>query len=197
MEKPAPTDYPIHDLLRKRWSPRAFAVKPVDPAVLARLLEAARWAPSSYNEQPWALIVATKDKPEEFEKLLSCYVDFNAGWARSAPVVMLTVAHMLFERNGKPNRHAFHDVGLAAANLTFQATVEGLAVHQMAGILPDRAKEVYGIPDGWEALTGIAVGYPGDPNALPDRLREREMEPRTRKPRSAFVFLERWGQPIH
>src|SRR5436190_24164282 len=98
MEKPAPADFPIHDLLKRRWSPRAFADRPVEPDKLRRLLEAARWAPSSYNEQPWAFIVATKDQPEQFERLLSCLVEFNQSWAKAAPVLMLTVAHQTFTK---------------------------------------------------------------------------------------------------
>jgi len=194
MEKPAKTDHPIHELLAKRWSPRAFDPRPVEPAKLQSLLEAARWAPSSYNEQPWAFIIGTKDKPADFAKVLECYVEFNQGWAKSASVVMLSVAHLTFDKNGQPNRHAFHDVGLAAENLCLQATSMGLQAHQMAGILPDRAREVFGIPAGWEAVAGIAVGYPGDPNSLADPLKQRELEERSRKPIKSFVFASGWGK---
>jgi len=122
MEKPAETQYPIHDLLRRRWSPRAFSDRRVDPAIMRSLLEAARWAPSSYNEQPWSFIVATKDDPVEFGRLLSCLVEGNIQWAQHAPVLMVSVARLSFEDDGKPNRHAFHDVGQAVANLSVQAT---------------------------------------------------------------------------
>jgi nitroreductase len=196
MEKPAKTDHPIHDLLSRRWSPRAFDSRLVEPEKLTSLLEAARWAPSSYNEQPWAFIVGTKDKPEDFAKVLQTFIEFNQGWAGKAPVVMLSIAHLTFEKNGKPNRHAFHDVGLAAENLCVQATSLGLDVHQMAGIEPDRAKEIFALPDGWEAVAGIAIGYPGDPNSLPDMLRQRELEERTRKPLSSFVFTGTWGKTL-
>jgi nitroreductase len=194
MERPASNNYPIHDLLRQRWSPRAFDARPVEKAKLLSLLEAARWAPSSYNEQPWALLIATKDQPADYAKVLECLVDFNRGWANGAPIVLLTVAHTTFEKNGSPNRHAFHDIGLAIAQLTVQATAEGLVVHQMAGILPDRARELFAIPKDWEALTGVAIGYPGDPNALSDMLRQRELAPRTRKPLESFIFTETWNQ---
>jgi len=196
MDKPATTTFPIHDLLSRRWSPRAFGSKPIDGATIRRLLEAARWAPSSYNEQPWAFLIGTKDQPAEYGKVLECFIEFNQGWAKAAPLVMLTVAHTAFEKNGKPNRHAFHDIGLAMANFTVQATSLGIEVHQMAGILPDKAKTVFGIPDGWEALTGVAVGYPGDPNSLDEQLKQRELEPRTRKPQEAFVFSGGWGQQL-
>jgi len=195
MDKPAPADHPIHDLLRRRWSPRAFADRPVEPAVLLRLLEAARWAPSSYNEQPWAFLVATREQPEEFARALGCLVEFNQSWAKAAPVLMLTVAHRIFEGKGQDNRHAFHDVGLALANLTVQATAEGLFVHQMAGIVPDKVRSAFRVPPDWEPVAGAALGYPGDPSALPEPLRQRELAPRTRKPLAAFVFTGDWGRP--
>src|SRR5580704_14287290 len=152
MEKPAKTDHQNHELLAKRWSPRAFDSQPVEPAKLQSLFEAARWAPSSYNEQPWAFIVGVKDKPADFAKVLECYVEFNRSWAGGAPVVMLSVAHLTFDKNGQANRHAFHDLGQAAENLSLQATAMGLQVHQMAGILPDRARELFAIPADWEAV---------------------------------------------
>jgi len=194
MEKPAETQYPIHELLRRRWSPRAFSDRRVDPAIMRSLLEAARWAPSSYNEQPWSFIVATKDDTAEFSRLLSCLVEGNIQWAQHAPVLMVSVARLSFEDDGKPNRHAFHDVGLAVANLIVQATAFGLLVHQMAGILPDKIRKLYGIPEGYEAVAGIALGYPGDPQSLPEGLRKRELAPRERKPLTEFVFSGSWGQ---
>jgi nitroreductase len=194
-DKRARNEHPIHDLLARRWSPRAFADRPVEPAKLRSLLEAARWAPSSFNEQPWAFVVATKDQPDEFARMLGCLVEFNQTWAKAAPVLMLTFAHLAFERNQQPNRHAYHDVGLAVANLTVQATAEGLAVHQMAGILPPKIRTTYAVPDGWDPVSAVAVGYPGDPASLPDELRKRELAPPTRKPLDAFVFSGGWGKP--
>lgn len=194
MEKPADAKYPIHDLIRQRWSPRAFADRPIEPEKLRSLLEAARWAPSSFNEQPWSFIVATRDNRQEFDRLLSCLVEGNVAWAKNAAVLMLSVAELKFEHNGKPNRHAFHDVGLAAENLVVQATSLGLVVHQMAGIHVDKAREVYQIPEGYEAVAGIAIGYPADPATLPEPQRQRELAPRTRKPLESFVFTGRWGQ---
>jgi nitroreductase len=194
MDRSASNNHPIHDLLRRRWSPRAFDPRPIEKAKLLSLLEAARWAPSSYNEQPWAFLVATKEQPADYAKVLECLIDFNRGWATAAPVVLLTVAHTTFDKNGSPNRHAFHDIGLAIAQLTVQATAEGLVVHQMAGILPDRARELFAIPKDWEALTGVAIGYPGDPSSLSETLRQREEAPRTRKPLESFVFSGSWNQ---
>ena len=195
MQKLAETRYPIHELLRERWSPRAFADRMVEPGELRSLLEAARWAPSSFNEQPWSFIVATKEHPGEYERLLSCLVEGNVRWAQHAPVLMLSVAKLVFERNQKPNRHAFHDVGLAVENLVIQGMVLGLFVHQMAGFHADRAREVYGIPEGYEPVAAMAIGYLDDPGRLPDDLREREVAPRIRKPLESFVFSGQWGQP--
>jgi nitroreductase len=193
VEKPAKTDTPILDLLSRRWSPRAFDRRPVEPEKLRSLLEAARWAPSSYNGQPWYFILATKDDPENCKKVLECFVEFNQDWAKNAPVIGLTVAGLKFAHNGQNNRHAFHDVGQAIANLTVEATAKGLFVHQMAGILPDKAREVFGIPPDYEAVAGFAIGYLGDPVLLPDPIRERELAPRERKPLSSFVFTGSWG----
>jgi nitroreductase len=195
MERFTNNDHPIHDLLRRRWSPRAFSERSVEPAILARLFEAARWSASSFGEQPWAFLVATKEQPEEYARVLGCLMEFNQSWARSAPVLMLTVAHLTYTHNGKPNRHAFHDVGAAMAQLAVQATAEDLALHQMGGILPDKARQTFGIPEGWEAVAGVALGYPGDPATLSEELRKRETAARTRKKLSEFVFREGWGKP--
>ena len=194
MVKNASNDHPIHELITKRWSPYAFDSRLVSKADLFSLFEAARWAASSYNEQPWRYLVATKEEPEEYEKLLSCLVEGNQLWAKAAPVLALGVASLAFALNGKPNKAAIHDLGLAAGSLTFEATARGLAVHQMIGILPDKARELYGIPQGYEAVTGIAIGYVGDPQTLPDKLRERDLTPRTRKPLKDFVFGGTWGK---
>ncbi len=194
MEKPAETQYPIHDLLQRRWSPRAFSERAVAPDTLRSLWEAARWAASCFNEQPWSFIVATKEDPKEFSRLLSCLVEGNITWAQHAPVLMVSVAKTHFDQDGSPNPHAWHDVGQAEANLTVQATALGLFVHQMAGTLPDKIREFYQIPDQYEPVAGIALGYPGNPDQLPDKLRQRELAKRTRKPLGEFMFTGRWGQ---
>lgn len=194
MSKEARTDHPVQELIAKRWSPYAFDERPVAKDDLLSLLEAARWAASSYNEQPWSFLVATKDEPEEFERLLSCLVEPNQAWAKYAPVLMLTVVSLNFARNGKPNAAAVHDIGLAAGNLSFEATARGLSVHQMIGILPDVAREVYNIPDGQEAKTALAIGYVGDPASLAENMQGRDTAPRQRKPLAEFVFAGRWGE---
>lgn len=188
MEKPAETAHPIEELLRRRWSPRAFAERPVEPDKLLRVFEAARWSASCFNEQPWHFIVATKDDAAGFARLLGCLVEGNQVWASRAPVLMVSVAKLDFAQNGKPNRHAIHDVGLATAQMFHQAMAMGLFMHAMAGFHPDKVRELYGVPEGYEPVAAIALGYAGDPAALPHALRERELAPRTRKPLETFVF---------
>lgn len=194
MDKLAETQFPIHDLLRRRWSPRAFADRLVEPEKLRSILEAARWAASSFNEQPWGFIVATKQDEPEWSRLLSCLVEGNQVWAKEAPVLMVSVAKLTFGRNGESNRHAWHDVGLAVGNLVVQATSLGLSVHQMAGILPDKVRELYGLPYGFDPVAGLALGYVGDPDSLPEPLGQREQAKRMRKPLAEFIFSTRWGQ---
>jgi nitroreductase len=189
----AATDHPVNDLIAARWSPYAFADRPVSKQDLVSLFEAARWAPSSYNEQPWSYLVATREDREEFARLLSCLVEGNQEWAKAAPVLALGCTSLNFTRNGQPNAAAIHDLGLASANLLVEATARGLAVHQMIGILPDRARELYQIPEGVRPLTGLAIGYAGDPAVLPEKLRDRDRARRPRKPLSAFVFARQWG----
>jgi len=192
MQKAAPAAAPIHELIRNRWSPRAFSDKLVPPTVLRSLFEAARWAPSSNNEQPWSFIVGAREDKENFDKILGTLVEFNAGWARHAAVLGIVVSKLQFS-NGTPNRNAFYDTGAASVLLTIEAVAQGLVTHQMGGFDPQKAKEIFGIPDGWEPIAAIAIGYPGDPNSLPDKLRDRELAPRTRKPLSDFVMTGHWG----
>ncbi len=193
MSKQATPDYPVHQLIRERWSPYGFSDQMVLEADLRSLFEAARWAASSYNEQPWSYIVATREHPEEFHRLLSCLVEGNQAWAAAAPVLALSVASLHFKRNGKPNAAALHDLGLAAGNLSLEATARGLAVHQMIGILPVQARLNYNIPDDHQAVTGLAIGYAAPPDTLPDALRDRDQSPRERKPLSEFIFTGKWG----
>lgn len=194
LDKTAVTDHAISEVLAKRWSPRAFADKPVDNETISELFEAARWAPSAFNAQPWRFIVATKENPTEYQKVLSCLVEFNQMWAQSAPVLLIAVGAENFEHNGKPNRHAWYDTGQAMATLTVQATVLELYVHQMAGFSPEKARETFNIPDGYEPIAAAAIGYMGDADQLPEQMREREVEARTRKPLSEVVFTGTWGQ---
>lgn len=195
LRKPAPTTEPIHEIITERWSPRAFEARPVEPEKLRTLFEAARWAASSYNAQPWFFMIATKDDPANFQRVLNTFVEINQSWAKNAPVIGFSAARRNFEHNGQPNRHAFHDVGQAAASLALEAASLGLQLHQTAGIDPEKAKKEFHVPDGYEVVAGFALGYPGDPSALPEPLRGRETGARQRKPLSSFVFTGDWGRP--
>lgn len=194
MEKPAPTQHEVHELIKKRWSPRAFSDKQVDNQTLLSLLEAARWASSCYNDQPWFFMVATKDNPAEYQRMLGCLVEFNAAWAQHASVLMISVARLNFAHNNTPNRHALHDVGQAAANLALQASALGLEIHQMGGFSVEKTRETYQIPEGFEPVAAIAVGYPGSPDDLPEGLREKELAARSRGSLDSFVFSGKWQE---
>jgi nitroreductase len=162
---------------------------------LRALLQAARWAPSSYNEQPWRFIVARRENLEAFKTMLGCLSEENREWAAAAPVLMLTTAHTRFSKTGEENRHALHDVGLAMGNLTNQAIAMDLYVHQMAGIHPERARQVYDLPEDFEVVAGVALGFLGDPEDLEDDAHRRtETEARSRRPLAELVFAGSWGR---
>ncbi|MFH1679924.1 MAG: nitroreductase family protein [Candidatus Eisenbacteria bacterium] len=195
IDKRASADHPIHDLVAQRWSPYAFDPRPVAGGELRSIFEAARWAASSMNEQPWRYIVARRETSEEHERLLSCLVPANREWAKNAPVLALGVAGLVFARNRAPNATALHDLGLASATLTIEATARGLHVHQMGGILPERAAEIYRIPSEWRVVTALAIGYLGSPDGLPEKLRGRDLAARGRRPSRETVFEGEWGKP--
>jgi nitroreductase len=192
--KHAKLDFPVHELIASRWSPYAFDGRAVSAGHLCSLFEAARWAASSYNEQPWSYFVATREDPAEFERLLSCLLPANQAWAKAAPVSVLGAVSLKFARDGGDNRAAVHDLGLASANLVVEATVLGLSVHQMIGILPDRARELYRIPAHVEAWTAMAIGYRSAEGTVPAAMRERDLAPRGRKALDQFVFSGAWAR---
>ena len=185
----------IHDLLEKRFSPRAFSSRPVEEEKLRKLFEAARSAPSSYNEQPWRFVIGTRQNPEAFVRLLDTLAGPNRAWAQHAPVLVLSVAKLDFTHNGQPNRHAWYDVGQAAAYLTVQATALGLYVHQMAGFDAARARQLLGIPQGYEPVAVMAVGYLGGPEAASELQRHHNRPQRARKPLDSLAFDGTWGKP--
>ncbi len=195
MTKRASPDYPIHDLIADRWSPVSFADKPVAAEDLRSLFEAVRWAPSSYNAQPWRYIVASAADTGSFRIALDCLVEGNRVWARYAPVLAFAVYRERFEHNDKPNRAAQHDIGLASENLCIEATARGLHVHQMIGFEPDRVCAAYGVPEGFSPLTALAIGYAGTREELPEEVRKRDHAQRERNPIDTFVFARRWGEP--
>lgn len=193
MQKPVESPFPLHDLIRLRWSPVCFEPRTIPEQALLTLFEAARWAPSSFNEQPWSFVVATRDQPEEFAALLGCLAEPNRVWARHAGALLLSVAALSFRRNGRPNRHSFHDVGLATENLLLQAQALGLQGHPMAGFDSDRSRSLFGIPATHEPVAVTAVGYAADPRTCAPALGARDGSPRVRKPIDEFVFTARWG----
>jgi nitroreductase len=195
MEKRAETIYPIHEVLERRWSPRAFADRPIEAEKLRSLFEAARWTASSMNEQPWRFILACRTHKEDFENAAACLMPMNRAWAQNAPVLVFAIAKKAFSQNDRPNRVAIYDLGQAVANLSMQATSLGLSLHQMGGIEIEKVRSTYAIPAEFEPVTAIAIGYAGDHETLPEELRRREIAPRTRHPFEKFVFSHEWGAP--
>ena len=192
--KLAPTDYPVHELILRRWSPRAYAPDPVEDDKLRQILEAARWAASSGNGQPWSFIIATQAMPDAFQRMVDCLKPGNAPWASKAPVLGIVVTKMV-RANGNPNRHAFYDAGMAMQNLLLQAVELDLYARQMGGFEPETARALFEIPDDHEAVAMFALGYLGDPQQLADNHREQELAARARRPLQEFVYSEKWGDP--
>ena len=186
-------DHEIHELIAGRWSPYVFDPKEVDKEKIWSCFEAARWAASSYNEQPWSFFVAFRSEPNRFDKLLSCLLEANQEWAKHASALVITVIAKHFTRNNKLNRVAMHDLGLAVGNLSIQASHLDLSVHQMGGIDLELTREKLQIPESHDPVTAIAIGYRGSEsdNAV---LVEKDQSPRERKPISEFVFSEEWGK---
>lgn len=178
----------VHESIASRYSPLAFSDRPVEPEKIRALFEAARWAPSSFNEQPWRFIYAIRENRPEFEAMLDCLVKDNRIWARNAPMLVLSVTRMNFSRTDKPNKYAFHDVGLATGNLLTQATFMGLVAHPMGGFSVEKARQNLLIPEGFEPVAMIAMGYHGNVNDLPEDLKSRELRTRTRKPLQDIVY---------
>jgi len=192
--KKAPAVEGVLPVVHTRWSPRSFTDRPVDPADLHKVFEAARWTASSSNEQPWRFLVGIRGS-EPYRKILDSLVPFNQAWAKSAPVLILGVSKTKFSHNDAPNRVALYDLGAAASYLTLQAAELGLATHQMAGFDPEAARKSFEIPEDYLIGAVIALGYQGEPAALSNaQLIEREVAPRERKPLSEFVFSA-WDTP--
>jgi nitroreductase len=187
----ARTDREVHPLITERYSPHAFADEAVPEPVVDRLLEAARWAPSSFNEQPWRFVVGSRSRsPRTRDRILATVAEGNQAWARRAPVLAITLAKRTFAFNGEDNPHAWHDVGLAMGQLTLQATHEGVGVHQMAGFDAQAAREAFDVSDEVEPVAAVAIGYPASPETLPDELAERAQGPRERRPLDGIVHRE-------
>lgn len=184
------TDYNIHALHQKRWSPYSFDPnKDVSNEDLCALFEAVRWTMSSYGAQPWRYIVGVKSRnPEHWQNIYDILLDGNKPWAQYAPVLVLGIAETVFEYNGKPNKAAYHDLGAASASLSLEATARDLSVHQMIGIDPEKAHSVFALSETSEAFTALAIGYAGENAALDDEFRIREQRPRERKAFSEIIL---------
>lgn len=198
LEKPATTGTAIAELIARRWSPRAIDPdKPVSREHLLALLEAARWAPSCFGDQPWRYLVWDRfGDLAGWRQAFECLAEGNQSWVNNAPVLLLAVATPNFGHNDKPNRWAQYDTGAASENLCLQATALGLVAHQMGGFDPEQARIRFNIPADHACMAMIAVGHPGPVEALPDLLRERESAPRERKPLDRIVFEGDWGQNL-
>ena len=191
MSHTAPTNHPISDLLKGRWSPYSFdPSRTVASADLQAVFEAARWTMSAFNAQPWRYIVGVRATNEAlWEQVLNVLVEGNQGWAQHAPVLALGLAVTHFEHNGKENGTAVHDLGAASANLTTEATARGLSVHQMSGIQPQIAIDTFALPADISPITGMAIGYPGSNPALDENIAQRDARPRERKAVSELVLV--------
>lgn len=191
--KTAETSVQLSELIRSRWSPRAYSDRPVSREDLVAVLEAARWAASCQNMQPWRYIVTTRDEAAEHQRMVACLKPGNQEWAPAAPVLMIALAN-LKRPNGEENRHAFYDTGAASALLTLEAMARGLFVHQMAGILVDKVRETYAVPADYGVVAGIALGYQGEVENLPAHRQEQETAPRSRNPLSDMIFSGAFGK---
>ncbi len=182
----------INELLEKRYSPLSFDQKAVEEVKIMRLFEAARWAPSSRNEQPWRFIYATRNNKEAFQNMFDCLFEGNKIWAKNVPLLILSVAKSVSSFNGKPNPYALHDTGMAVGNMLVQATDMGLVVHQMGGYDKEMARKNLCIPEEYEPVAMIAVGYLGKTDDLPEDLKKREKAERKRMQLDEITFKKSW-----
>jgi len=198
LRKPAQTSRPIHDLLARRWSTRAFdAAKPVTREQLTTLLEAGRWAPSCNGDEPWRYLVWDRARdPEGFQKAFDCLSDNNKKWVKNVPLLLLSCAGSNFAATGKPNRWTQHDTGAASLSIALQADVLGLAVHQMGGFDAEKARAAFGIPAEYTPMAMIAVGYQAAPDILDEETKKKELTPRARKPLAERFFEGGWGKGV-
>lgn len=198
MKKPAITQVAIHSLLAERWSSRAYdASKSVTQEQIIALLEAARWAPSCYGDQPWRFVIWNKTTdPSGWQQALECLVPGNQSWVQDAPLLMLVTADSLFTHNGKPNRWGQYDTGAAAENLCLQAEALGLKAHQMGGFDVDKARIVAAVPEQYQLMAMLSVGYPAALENINDELKGREIAPRQRRELNELFFAGTWGRNL-
>ena len=193
--KVATTSHDVMASIEKRWSPYRFDTKSVEPALIEQCFEAARWAASSYNDQPYFYIVAFREQKASFDKMLGCLIEANQAWAKFASVLILSVSSDNFAKNGKPNRVSQHDLGAASTHFVLQATKLGLSAHQMGGIEAEKIRSTYNVPVGFTPQTAMAIGYASEETLDGQQdLVERDAAVRTRRAISQFVFAESWEQ---
>jgi nitroreductase len=193
MKYALPSTDGVLPVILERWSPRAFADRAVSQTDLKKIFEAARWAPSSYNEQPWRFIVGHRNS-QTYKKIADALVPFNRAWAQSAPVLILSLARTRFSHNDSPNNYAVHDLGAADGFITLQAASMGIATHQMAGFDQAKAREAFEIPEVYAIGSVMALGYQGDPSSLGEHYQGQEQSPRSRKPLSEIILSD-WDRP--
>jgi nitroreductase len=182
MQKPAITNHDIHPVIKARWSPRSFNPnRPVEEEKLRRLFEAARWAPSGFNEQPWRFIAGIQGD-DNWKAIFSTLVSFNQEWAQNAPILVMTLGKKTLAKNGKPNASFTYDLGASVAYMTFQAYTDGLVMHQMGGFSKEKAMEAFGLSEDIEPVTVVAIGYQDLPEKLNTEMEEMERAVRTRLP---------------
>lgn len=198
MRKTATTQVAINEIIANRWSGRAYdAARPVTREQIVALLEAARWAPSCYGDQPWRFVVWDKNTDAaSWQQAFECLVPGNQGWAKDAAVLLLVCADTLFNHNGQPNRWAQYDTGAAVENLCLQAQALGLMAHQMGGFDPAKARAVAAIPEQFTLMAMVTVGYAADMSSVSAEARERELAPRQRRELKELFFASGWGKPI-
>ena len=195
ISKIANTDFPIHNLIAKRWSARAFSTKTVEKSKLLSILEAARWAPSSRNEQPWRYIVFTDENPEKLNIARSVLLEIN-DYAKRAPILICAITKKYYSDNGIYNKLHFHDLGAANENMFLESFNQGLIMHEMGGFDRDKARKVFNVPDEYEIGIMVAIGYQDSHDILPERYKEKALYPRERKSLSEIAFLEELGNGI-
>lgn len=193
--KPANTDYPINELIARRWSARAFSTRPVERSKLLSILESARWAPSSRNEQPWRYVIFTSDNVEKLKKAQSVLKDIN-DYAKRAPILICAITKKSYSDNSNYNRLHFHDLGAANENMFLEAFNQGLIMHEMGGFDVKKAREVFNVPEDFEVGIMIAIGYQDTHHILPETLIQKAFTPRQRKPLSEIAFIEELGNGI-
>jgi len=193
--KPAKTDYPISGLIARRWSARAFSSRRVERSKLLSILEAARWAPSSRNEQPWRYIIFTSDNVEKLKKAQSVLKDIN-DYAKRAPILICAITKKTYSDNSNYNRLHFHDLGAANENMFLEAFNQGLIMHEMGGFDVQKAREAFDIPEDFEVGIMIAIGYQDTHHVLPERLIKKAIMPRERKLLSEIAFDEELSNGI-